>query len=104
MPMAAATTAVEIAASIQMFRCTVRSPPPASGLASKRTSLPTRTIPLARRCSKSGSRRLTLTSQHPWRGSSIARELAASPVMVFPCGIEHRLDMAVQGPHDADPR
>jgi hypothetical protein len=36
--------------------------------------------------------------------SSVARQLAASPVMVFPIRIERALDVAIQCPHDADAR
>src|SRR5712672_2185787 len=36
--------------------------------------------------------------------SSVARQLAAAPMMILPIRIEHALNMAVQGSHDADPR
>jgi hypothetical protein len=34
----------------------------------------------------------------------IPRQLAPTPMMVFPVRIEHALEAAVQGSHDADPR
>src|SRR5258705_10947804 len=36
--------------------------------------------------------------------SSVARQLAAAPMMILPIWIEHALNMAVQGSRDADPR
>src|SRR5258705_13957204 len=36
--------------------------------------------------------------------SSVARQLAAAPMMILPIWIEHALNMAVQGSHYAHPR
>ena len=36
--------------------------------------------------------------------SSVARQLAAAPMMILPIRIEHALNMAVQGSYDTDPR